>query len=215
MNLMQSTRGISAIVGILLLAGMPVIAQQSGMGAPAGPAQQQPGQMGSPDAATMASADSGQPMANYAEQSFVEDTLKSDDAQVAMSQLAQQKSTSDDIKVFGQKMVQVHTQLDSQFKPVAKQLDVSEPKGPAKKEKQEIAKLETLSGPQFDSEYILAMAREQQHSLKEFQNEAKMNQNSSAQQVAKMDEPVLTQHFQILEKLAQDHNVPLDNADKK
>ena len=38
---------------------------------------------------------------------------------------------------------------------------------------------------------------------------------SLAQQAAKMDEPVLSQHFQVLQRLAQAHNVPLDDIGKK
>ena len=204
----------------LFLVGTAALAQQPGMGGGQnGPAQQQPlpGQPGAPVSMDPGAPNPGaeQSASKYADNSFVEDTLKTDNAQVAMSQLAQQKSSSDDVKQFGEKMVQVHTQLDDQLKPLAKQLQVSEPKGPAKKEKQEIAKLETLSGPQFDTEYILAMAREQQHALKTFQDESKQSQSSPAQQAAKMDEPVLTQHFQVLQKLAQAHNVPLDDIGKK
>ena len=213
--------GMTSLAGAaLFLMGAAALAQQPGMGGGQNaPAQQQPmpGQPGAPDSMAPGTPDTSaeQSASKYADNSFVEDTLKTDNAQVAMSQLAQQKSSSDDVKQFGEKMVQVHTQLDNQLMPLAKQLQVSEPKGPAKKEKQEIAKLETLSGPQFDTEYIQAMAREQQHALKTFQDEAKQSQNSPAAQAAKMDEPVLSQHFQVLQKLAQAHNVPLDNTAKK
>ena len=206
-------------VAAMCLAGTAAMAQMGGGGgAQSAPAQQQPmpGQAGTPDATGMGGTDaSGQSMAKYADGSIVEDKLKTDNAQVAMSQLAQQKSASDDVKMFGQKMIEAHTALDNQLKPLAKQLEISEPKGPAKKEKEEIAKLEALSGPQFDAEYIQAMAHEQQHSLKAFQEEVKQSQSSAAGQAAKMDEPVLSQHLQILEKLAAAHNVALDDSTAK
>lgn len=145
----------------------------------------------------------------YSDMAFVQDMLQNDDAEVQMSQLAQTKSPSTDVKQFGQKMVQVHTALNEQLKPVAKQLGVSDSKGPSKKEKKQIAQLASLAGPDFDTAYITAMAKEQQKSLKAFKDEANNTQSPGLQQAAKTDEPVLTQHYEVLQKLAQAHNVSL------
>lgn len=128
-----------------------------------------------------------------------------------MGQLAAQKLSSDDVKQFGQKMAQIHEQLSDQLKPVAKKLGVSEPRGPSRKDKQEIAKMQALSGADFDAAFIQAMMKEQQSDLKDFNDEAKTAQDPAVQQLAKMDAPVLTQHLQLLEKLAQAHNVTLES----
>ncbi len=146
---------------------------------------------------------------SYGDIAFVEDTLQNNEAEVQMSQLAQSKSQSPDVQQFGQKMVQVHTELNEQLKPVAKQLGANDSKGPSKKEKQEIAQLASLSGPDFDTAYITAMAKEQQKSLKAFKDEANNTQSPGLQQAAKVDAPVLTQHYEILQKLAQAHNVTI------
>ena len=90
-------------------------------------------------------------MPNYADQAFVEDTLKNNDAQVQMSQLAQQKASSGDVKEFSQRMIEIHTELNQQLAPLAKQLDVSQNQKPSKEQKKEIAQLEQLSGPDFDT----------------------------------------------------------------
>jgi putative membrane protein len=169
----------------------------------------QPGSAGNPATADMPSTEpQSQPVAD---QAFVRDTMEGNDAQVAMSQLAQQKSSSEDVKQFSGKMVQIHTELNDQLKPAAKQLGVDEPKGPSKKGKQEIEKLEALSGPDFDTEYLQAMARQQRHDLKEFKDEADAGQNPNVQMAAKQDAPILTEHYQVLEKLAATHNVELES----
>lgn len=198
--------------------GGAAMAQQPGNMQQPSPGQQQqmPGQQGSPTTG-MPDANQGQPGqgqpggTNYADQSFVHDALEANDAQVAMSQLAAQKGSADDVKQFGQKMVQIHTELNQQLTPAAKQLGVQEPKGPSKKAKKEIAKLEALSGPDFDTAYIQAMAKQQEHDLKQFKDEASSGQSPNIQQAAKQDEPVLTEHYQVLEKLAQAHNVTLES----
>jgi putative membrane protein len=185
-------------------------AQQPSMPQQSSPMQQQ--QQTTPANPALQPADNSSPglsMPNYADQAFVEDTLKNNEAQVQMSQLAQQKASSADVKDFSQRMIQIHTQLNQQLAPLAKQLDVSQNQKPSKEQKKEIAQLEQLSGPDFDSAYLQAMARAQARSLKQFKSEQSAA-NPNIQKAAKLDEPVLDQHYQILQKLAQTHNVTLD-----
>jgi putative membrane protein len=209
MSIRQSSTEIS-FVAVLLLAATTAFAQQQQQQQQSSQTQQTtPGQANS----SLAGADtSGPSTPNYADQSFVEDTLKGNDAQVQMSQLAQQKASSGDVKDFSQRMIQIHTQLNQQLVPLAKQLDVSQTQKPSKQEKKEIAQLEQLSGPDFDTAYLQAMAKEQEHSLKQFKSEESA-QNPTIQKVAKFDEPVLTQHYQILQKIAQTHNVTIASAE--
>jgi putative membrane protein len=208
MSIRPSSTEIS-FVAVLLLAGTTAFAQQPQQQQQSTQTQQQttPGQTNSslPDA-------SGPAAPNYADQAFVEDTLKGNDAQVQMSQIAQQKASSGDVKEFSQRMIQIHTQLNQQLVPLAKQLDVNQEQKPSKQAKKEIAQLQQLSGPEFDTAYLQAMAKEQEHSLKQFKSEESA-QNPMIQKVAKFDEPVLTQHYQILQKIAQTHNVTIASAD--
>ena len=178
---------------------------------PAPSQQQQMGQPGAPGSPSAGLPDGTQGNQAYADQGFVHDTMEGDYAEVQMSQLAQEKSASPDVKQFSQKMVQIHTELNNQLAPAAKQLGVSEPKGPSKKQKKQVEQLQALSGPDFDTAYIQAMAKQQQHDLKEFKNEAQSGQNPGLQQAAKQDEPVLNEHYQVLQKLAQAHNVTLES----
>ena len=148
---------------------------------------------------------------SYSDQAFVKNALEGSLAEVQLGQLAQQKSQSDDVKQYGQRMVQIHTQLDQQIKPVAKQLGVSEPKGPSKKQKQEIARLEALSGPQFDEEYIKEMVKDQQKVVKDFKEEAQLAQDPNVKKLAQTDEPVFEQHLKVIQQIADKHNVVVEN----
>lgn len=216
MTLRPSCKTLSLLTALLLSAPPALTQQGAGMGmqqqVPQTTQQPVPGQPAAPGSDLAPNAPSTQPSApSFADQMFVKDALDDNQAQIDISQLAQQRSPSDDVKQFSQKMVRIHTQLDTQLEPLAKQLDVSSPKKPSRKEKKEIARLELLSGQEFDAAYLQDMAKEQQHSLKEFRTEESAK-NPLMQKVAKLDEPVLSQHFQILEKLAQAHNVALDSS---
>ncbi|MGA8668455.1 MAG: DUF4142 domain-containing protein [Terracidiphilus sp.] len=171
--------------------------------------QASPG-MGSPESSP-GTAPTGQ---NFSDQAFVAKALAGGDAEVQLGQLAEQKSQSQDVKQFAQKMVSDHTQMgDKWFKPVAKQLGVSEPKGPDKKEKKLIAKLETLSGPQFDTEYIQAMVKDHKEDLKNFTEEAQATQDPNVKQVAQQGANIIQQHLQLIEQVAKNHNVDVDGKE--
>ncbi len=83
---------------------------------------------------------------NLADQAFVKEVLERDVADLQLAELAQTKSQSDDMKSVAQQITGTRTSLDNQLKVVAKQIDVSVPKNPNKKDKQANAELDALSG---------------------------------------------------------------------
>jgi putative membrane protein len=141
------------------------------------------------------------------DQQFLRKALEGGEAEVQLGQLAQQKSQSDDVKQFAQKMVDDHTQLNNQIEPIAKQLGVAEPKGPSKKDKQLMEKLSALSGPQFDEEYIRAMVKDHKEDLREFKDEAQMTQDINVRRAATEGTTLISAHLQHIEQIAQSHNV--------
>ena len=204
----------SAFLAPVLLAGVVAIAQQPSGGAGMGPGQNpavQPQQQTMPDHPDSMGGMQPGSTQSYGDQSFIKKTLEDNVAQEQMGQLAAQKSSSDDVKQYGEKMAQIHEQLTNQLKPVAKKLGVDEPTNPSKKDKQEIEKMQALSGPDFDAAFIKAMLKDQQTDLKSFEDEAKGAHDPNVQQLAKIDEPVLSQHLQILRQLAQAHNVTAES----
>ena len=149
-----------------------------------------------------------------ADKDFVKKALEGRSAEVELGRLAQQRSRSEDVRQFGQKMVDDHSQLGDQIKPIAQQLGVKEPKEPSKKDKQLIARLGALSGTQFDEAYIQAMMKDHKQDLKEFKDEARLAQDPNVKQVARQGSGVVSQHLRLIEQIAQRHNVAVDSKSK-
>jgi putative membrane protein len=217
----MSAKRIARKIGIVsvpvLLAGA-LLAQNPGGGGggqqPNTPGQQQPpsATMGTPGAGP-ATAPTAQ---NFGDQAFVTKAMEGGMAEVELGKLAADKSQSQDIKQFAQKMVNDHSQMgDKWFKPVAREIGVSEPKGPSKKDKKLIEKLQGLSGQQFDTEYIQAMVKDHKEDLKDFQNESEAAQDPNVKQIAEQGSKVISQHLQMIEQIAQNHNVPIDGKSKE
>jgi putative membrane protein len=145
---------------------------------------------------------------DLSERAFISHALEGGIAEVQLGQLAQEKSQSNDVKQFGQKMVNDHGQMgDKWLKPIAKQMGVNEPKGPSKKDKKELEKLQGLSGQDFDREYITMMVKDHQKDLKEFKEEANAAQDPSIKQIADKGSQVIEQHLQLIEQIAKAHNI--------
>jgi putative membrane protein len=198
----------------MLVASAAAVAQSQ----PGGAGQQQqnaPNQQSTNPSMGMPGADtSSANQQAMADQEFVKKALEGGAAEVQLGQLAQQKSQSEDVKQFAQKMVEDHTRLGDRMKPIAQQLGVKEPKAPSKKEKALAAKLEALSGQQFDEAYIKAMVKDHKQDLKEFQNEAQTAQNPNVKQAAQQGVGVISQHLQLIEQIAQNHNVATEGKSK-
>jgi putative membrane protein len=220
MDVKRITYNLSLSAGTILLAGVAALAQAPGSPQqPTMPSQPQTsptspnaGNAGMGPGAYPGTAPTGQ---DFSEKAFVTKALEGGQTEVELGQLAQEKSQSNDVKQFGQKMVNDHGQMaDKWLKPVAQQLGVSEPNGPSKKDKKEIARLQGLSGDDFDREYITMMVKDHQQDLKEFKEEAQTAQNANVKQIAQKGSDVISQHLQLIEQIAKNHNIAVEASSK-
>jgi putative membrane protein len=150
---------------------------------------------------------------SFGDEAFVRSVLERDAGELQIAQLAAEKSQSDDVKQLGKKVIAARIELDSQFKPIAESYEVTQPKGPTKKDKQVIAKLQGLSGAQFDEEFLQALAKNHRQDSKDFGIEASTAEDVRVISAAQQDGTGLSQQLQAIQQVAQAHGVAID--DKK
>src|SRR6202046_4590625 len=83
---------------------------------------------------------------------FLAMAAQSDQNEIALSQLAEQKATDPAVKAFAEKMVTEHTQMSATMKPFADSWGLTLPTGPDPDHQKELDKLNGLSGNDFDKE---------------------------------------------------------------
>lgn len=207
-----STR-VFMVSGVALVSGAMVMAQQRPMQtAPqqTNPAMSNPNtNPNNPENAQQMQMQQEQnaSMRKMQDRAFVKKAAEGGLAEVRLGKLAEQKATSPDLKNFAQKMVNDHTQLNEQMRPIAQQMGVSSPQELSKKDKKEISKLENLSGQQFDDAYIKYMIKDHKQDLSEFKTEASHTQNTELKTAAEHGAQVIQGHLQDIEQIAKDHNV--------
>ena len=116
-------------------------------------------------------------------------------AEVQMGQLATQNASNPDVKAFGQQMVDDHTKANDKLKSVAQAQNMTLPESLGPKQQTEYAKLQGLSGPSFDREYVKCMVKDHEEDVKEFQKEANTGKDPQIKAFASETLPVLEQHL--------------------
>jgi putative membrane protein len=198
-----------ALLGTLVLSPVMLFAQFDPMPSAS---QSQPGRAPQPPGTPSAqdsgpnSGDVGQIMAD---KMFLRKAAEGGIAEVKLGQLAVQKGSSDEVKAFGQKMVDDHTKLNSEMAQVADTMGVMLPKTMNKEDQTEYEKLKGLSGNDFDTEYLTFMVKDHHQDLHEFRVEAASRTDPALHDAVVKAEGVIHDHTVMVDKLARAKGIPV------
>ncbi len=89
-----------------------------------------------------------------ADQNLMRDIAYSNLAEIEAAKVAQNKTKSDQVKTFAQKMIDDHTQSQKELEQLAQSKGVTLPTEPDRKHQAELKKLSALEGDKFDKQYM-------------------------------------------------------------
>jgi putative membrane protein len=190
---------VSALSPVVLVAQDPMPPGVSGNR----PTQQQLGSPGTQDSGHNAN-EMAQTMKD---KTFLRQAAEGGIAEVKLGQLAAQKASSDDVKAFGQKMVDDHTMLNNEMAPIADSMGVRTPKSLNKQDQAEYDKLNGLSGTDFDTEYLTVMVKDHHKDLHEFREEAASATDANLKAAVEKGLNVIREHTMMVDKLAQSKGI--------
>jgi putative membrane protein len=195
-----------ALASAALLCGSMGLAQMHNTPSPS---SQTPGQGQNPGMNPQMNGMQMQGEASTMDKMFVKKAMQGSMAEVQLGQLTLQKSNNDQVKQFAQHMIDDHTKLNDQMKPVAQQLGVQVPSEVSKKDSKTMAKMQALSGPAYDQAYIKDMVKDHKQDLSEFQMEASSGQDPAVKDAASQGSKVIAQHLQMAQQMAKDQNIAM------
>ena len=176
----------SSLTAITLAFASPAFAQQ----APAGTA---PGHM--------AASEQGQNHKLSAkDRSFAQEAAMGGMAEVELGKLAQQNAQNDDVKQFGARMVQDHSDANQQLMTILTAKDFSVPQQLDEKHRRTMDKLSKMRGAEFDRAYMREMVEDHDTDVKKFRQQAAHGNDADLKGFAQKTLPVLEQH----QKMAHD-----------
>jgi predicted outer membrane protein len=154
------------------------------------------GQSTAAGAATGAKLSSG-------DQKAVMDMAMADMAEVATGKLAQSKAQSAEVKAFGQQMIDDHGAALAKVQALAQARNVTLPTDLDAKHKAMSAKLEKMSGADFDKAYMAqAGVKDHTDTHKKLMADAKKIKDPEVKALADQHMPVVEQHLKAAQQMA-------------
>jgi putative membrane protein len=127
---------------------------------------------------------------------FAKKAAQGNMAEVALGKLAQDNAQSDDVKKFGQRMVDDHGKAEQDLEGVASKANMTLPQDVSAQQKAEQQRLEKLKGAAFDRAYMTMMVKDHVKDVAEFKKEANnTSANSDLKDYAKRTYPTLEDHL--------------------
>jgi len=144
---------------------------------------------------------SGTQMSTSADTKFVKSAAEGGMAEVSLGKLAVEKASSEDVRKFGQRMVDDHSKANDQLKQLAAQKNITLPQALNAKDKATKASLEKLSGKQFDQAYMKDMVKDHKKDIGDFQQESSSGQDPDVKNFATQTLPTLQDHLKEAQSL--------------
>jgi putative membrane protein len=214
---MISLAGIFLISAFLLSGSSSGQVQSDPLSPPASQTQpNQPGHVQSPTTSMQDSSgapgDTGQQMRD---KMFVRRAMEGGLAEIEMGKLAVQKSLSEDVKSFGQKMADEHSRMNEEMAEVADSIGLKIPRKTGKEAQAEYDKLSSLSGDEFDREYVAFMVKDHHADLREFRMASSRTQDTALKTAADNGSKMIREHMAMADKMAEQRNIPIPGRGPK
>jgi putative membrane protein len=134
------------------------------------------------------------------DRSFVDKAAVGGMGEVELSRLAMERGQSTEVKQFARKMVEDHTKANTELGQIADKKGLTAPTQLDDEHQRALDKLSTLSGPEFDKEYMKVMAADHDATVLLFKSESKDGRDPELKSFAMKKLPVLERHDQLAHK---------------
>jgi len=118
-------------------------------------------------------------------------------AEVELGKLAQQKASNAQVKQFGAHMAEDHSKANSELQQIASSKGLALPTDLDATHKGKMAKMEKLSGAQFDRAYMSEMVADHKKDVAEFRKQSTSGKDSDLKAFAAKTLPTLEDHLKM------------------
>ena len=123
-------------------------------------------------------------------------------AEVALGNLAVQRAQSEAVRTFAQQMVTDHTAANNELITLAQGKSIVLPTTMDRSHQAAMEKLNRVTGPDFDREYMKQMVKDHRASVRLFEKTAQTGDDADAKAFAAKHLPTIQMHFQMATTLS-------------
>ena len=133
---------------------------------------------------------------------FMEKAARAGHAEVAAGKLASTKATNEQVKKFGERMVQDHGKAGNELKKIAQAKGVTLPEEPDDAHKKLLTRLESSKGADFDRLYVAeAGVKDHKEAVDLFTDQVKNGKDAALKAFAQKTLPTVKEHYQMAQDL--------------
>jgi len=126
--------------------------------------------------------------------------------EIRLGQLAESKASNAAVKQFGQRMVNDHTRLEQDLSSMASANGIALNPTLTPAQSDNIARLQNLSGPQFDQAYMSLMIQGHQTDVAQFDTQSRNADSPQVREFAARSLPILQQHLSLAQQVGSQVN---------
>jgi putative membrane protein len=130
---------------------------------------------------------------------FAEKAAAGGAAEVEGGKVAEQRAANDKVKQFGARMVQDHSKANDELKQIAAAKNLQLPAAPDAHSRDMMAKMQKLSGAEFDRAYMDHMVKDHKKDVAAFEKEAGSGKDPEIKAFAAKTLPTLREHLKLAE----------------
>ena len=162
----------------------------------------QPGQTPTPPVGQTPPTQPAQAQTVRADSLFIGEVNTSNDVELRLARLAQNKASADVVKGFAQKMVTDHSWMQREWANVSAQSGARVSTATNTQTQAQISRLERLSGSEFDRAYMTAMVQSHQQTVNAFDTRGRMTQSAQVRELVARSLPYVQEHLTLARQVA-------------
>ena len=133
---------------------------------------------------------------------FLSDAIRGDNSEMTLGAIAARRGGSAGVRDYGTLLHDDHANARVEAAGVARTLRVPVPAGMMPEAASERSRLQRLSGPAFDREFVRYMTRDHREDIAKFEQQVRTGDRRTAA-LARAQLPTLREHLRIAESLAR------------
>jgi putative membrane protein len=139
---------------------------------------------------------------SVSDKKFVREAAEGGMAEVELGKLATEKASSEEVKKFGQRMVDDHSKAADELKEIARSKGIQVSDKLSAKDQMMKDRLSKLSGEQFDRAYMSDMVKDHTQDVADFKLESSSGTDPDAKDFAATTLPTLQDHLRQAKEIA-------------
>ena len=149
------------------------------------------------------------------DKAFLKSAAEADMTEAHVGKMAQDKSSTDAVRNFGQSLVQDHTKAYEELTTLANKTGENIPKGIDTRRIRTIEELTREKGSAFDRNFAMHEVQDHKKAIAEFKHEANKGQNADLKAYAQKMVPALEDHLRKAEELEKSGRTTSASADRR